>query len=827
MVWNPFEKTKVKQIGSPVFRQSEKKSIKDFERRTGRTATIVDTKGSVMSRVPSGGGGGSSGSSSHLTIQSQQAQRLAEQKRIQDQIKKVEDQKQADIQETARQEQIYKGTIAGQLQAPPSAIGLPSDEPMGYAKLGYGGAFVASAKKLYRSFIPKRGGVKVHPSEILKPFDRTVTPKGAEEAFIDPRTGGIMGAEHLTKWQKSLLEEHTDAKVTTYGQILKGKEKEFTSLVGVEKTKLEKQLFAGDITLGKAQEQFATKQEEIFKEVVPQIKGIRAERISPLRGLVDIGLMQSPITAFAMGAYSSQQDPLKIDIRAIKEGEVSIAGAITQRPSIRTTTFLTAGTIGVGSAMFKGGRAVELADVEQALKQAELAQKGFRIPVGKKVVDITGGYGVTGRTIAMKRGVTVSELVDEKALIKGTEQYLVVGKKYFSGKPYITGGIRDITGKFPIVSKVQDTQISVGLGKVGVKEKASFEAIFTKKGFVGEARLFPEAKFKFEPVGGLAQRKGEFITSVGGKVEVATIDVTRAKGITAIGDVRIEFPIEAVTKLKIITPKVDSGVKIFKPTGQGKTPFATTFQEIKQIPIVHAPPVKFPTSSVASAKVETGLVGIPRMVGGEGLTESQLAQVKGTLAHPEIVQRDLIITQPMGIGLDIKRGMGLEYPTITNMVLDTKTIPRQIAKGVPKLKFKESIVSRATQLQMPKIAQKELLKQMQEPIMQPPIVTTGATPIGGWEYSGFPFFPPIPSLFGTGRRAKPIKRKKARVPIRPSFTGIITGFEPAGLVTKIGGFIDIGITPWTIRGLETGFDVPKRKKKVVKKKKKPKTKKKK
>jgi len=61
------------------------------------------------------------------------------------------------------------------------------------------------------------------------------------------------------------------------------------------------------------------------------------------------------------------------------------------------------------------------------------------------------------------------------------------------------------------------------------------------------------------------------------------------------------------------------------------------------------------------------------------------------------------------------------------------------------------------------------------------------------------------------------KKRKKKVIIRPSFTGIITGLETAAKVTKIGG-IDIGIAPGTIRGLETGFKVTKKKKKSGKKK---------
>ena len=50
------------------------------------------------------------------------------------------------------------------------------------------------------------------------------------------------------------------------------------------------------------------------------------------------------------------------------------------------------------------------------------------------------------------------------------------------------------------------------------------------------------------------------------------------------------------------------------------------------------------------------------------------------------------------------------------------------------------------------------------------------------------------------------KKKKVKVPIRPSFTGIVLGIEEAPIISPT-----LGVVPGQIRGLETGFDVPKRK----------------
>ncbi len=63
------------------------------------------------------------------------------------------------------------------------------------------------------------------------------------------------------------------------------------------------------------------------------------------------------------------------------------------------------------------------------------------------------------------------------------------------------------------------------------------------------------------------------------------------------------------------------------------------------------------------------------------------------------------------------------------------------------------------------------------------------------------------------KKVTKIKRKRPRVPIRPSFTGIIVGVEEAAIVSET-----FGVTPGQIRGLATGFERPKRKKKKNKKK---------
>jgi len=100
------------------------------------------------------------------------------------------------------------------------------------------------------------------------------------------------------------------------------------------------------------------------------------------------------------------------------------------------------------------------------------------------------------------------------------------------------------------------------------------------------------------------------------------------------------------------------------------------------------------------------------------------------------------------------------------------------------------------------------------PEISPPISPTVAPEI-------FPLFgDPLRSLRLPIRRRKKkekkvAKRKRIITPIRPSFTGIVLGIEEAARITP--GF---GVLPGEIRGLATGFEVPKRKKTKKTKKKK-------
>ncbi len=105
------------------------------------------------------------------------------------------------------------------------------------------------------------------------------------------------------------------------------------------------------------------------------------------------------------------------------------------------------------------------------------------------------------------------------------------------------------------------------------------------------------------------------------------------------------------------------------------------------------------------------------------------------------------------------------------------------------------------------------------PSLSPSISPPSISPLSISPPSISPLTPtPPPIVFFPERKPKKKKKKKkikkARAIIRPSLTGIILGIEAPAIESP-----RLGITPFQIRGLETGFNVPRRKRKVVKKKK--------
>lgn len=717
----------------------------------------------------------------------------------------------------------------------PSQIQVREDDKQGFVTTGFGAAAIVSGKTLFKKFFSPIGE-RPKIGDVLSPFELTQKPKFAEDVLIID--GKQFEGRKLTEFQKREAEKIGVTR-TTFGElqtdIEKKRELEIKESRGIEQKRLsgelallQKDIDIGSLTLGEAQtkgevltieaqERFETSQKDIFK-TTPDIQGIGQRRKSGVGMLVDLALFTNPLTSFVAGASSLQQDPIKIDVGQFDSG-VSIAGATTQRPSLRTAVFLGGGLIGGAGELARSGRALTSADVEASLTRASLKQKGVRLPTEEGFVDVSVGRGVSGDVSVLQRQIIESRLVDGKVVSAGREQIEVVGKTFFAEKPFISGGTRDIVADLPLTFEVEGLKTSFGIGRAGVRERTSFDAILTKKGFVGEGRIFPEPKFEFEPFAGFAKKEKDIIVSFGGRLKKPILDfVETPTGIKAFEGVKVSFPKEAETTLQIFKPKLDKVVA----KGRGrKTPFSTTFsqQQLEQVQtiIISPPKFKLPTAKVKTETMGTGLVGIQRAVGGEGLTEAQLIQGRGGLSPQLITEQQLVFPK-------IKEGLQQEFisPGLSKIETSFGFQPqKQIGIDILKPGVIEEVgqVPRIRQRELQKVrtslVEEQLTKQklVQDPILPP--TRTHFEFIRGFDFVTPFVLPPINFLGGGGDIKVKKKRAKLKTPIRPSFTGIILGIEKAPTQFKFNGR-DLGILPGQIRGLETGFKVTK--KKVVKKK---------
>lgn len=739
----------------------------------------------------------------------------------------------------------------------PSQVGLPSDEPRGFAKLGFFGATIATGKNILSRF-KSPGKERTEFADILDPFDRTEKPKFGQEAFVIG--GKSFSAEHLTGIQKSQLGK-SGIEVTTFGEVQKGIEKgrggEIEELRTSEEKTLQKEFVGlqqkidiGELTLGEAQvkgkeltteaqERFLTSQEQIFK-TSPDIKGIRGEARSEIRTLVDIAAFATPLTSFIGAAAASKGDPLRIDITQLERG-VSIEGATTQRPGLSTATFVAGGLIGGGLALSSAGKQVVLADVEASLIQAGLRQGGLRIPIKGGSIDLLTSEVISGDVASIQRSFSISRRIGEEIVTGGRVEQLSVGKTFFSQKPFIVGGSQEFGA---LTTPLKGSKgLSTALSDVTSQTKTQFSAVLQKRGLVGEAFSFEGAKLETQTIAGFGVKQGDFIISTGGRVRGITPRIKakgRVEGDKTILDIdpgfKLDFPQESISILKTLKPKKDISSFGGRVPSAKKTPFATTFKEktVSQFETKAFQPPQIKQTVKPVVETTPLGTGLPRSVGGLGLTDAQLLQARGGLMPKGVISP----VDDIGIGaISLGRGgkgvpkIGFFKPTVTpfrsglsvgGIGLVAKDISKSLTKQFEGQVTLDALQPRGRLKDRLELVQKQLTPQklVQEPIFEDlittPPPTTRGVPRFGFEGTGF-ILPPFNLLGGGGDKPKRKARAKSIVITRPSFTGIVLGIEEAATPVKFLG-ADLGILPTQIRGLATGFKVPKKKKKSKKKK---------
>ena len=291
-------------------------------------------------------------------------------------------------------------------------------------------------------------------------------------------------------------------------------------------------------------------------------------------------------------------------------------------------------------------------------------------------------------------------------------------------------------------------------------------------------------------------------------------------------------------------------IESFSAVSGKKTPFSVTFQKLDApaptgISTQIEKQIFKPTAIIDSSP--RSLVGLPRSVGGAGLTETQLQQGRGAgvqiqveTVQPLILQpsaRQGLVQQvflepqlqtklePLFAKFDTTLRTDIRTKTLVDTRLDTRIDTRVDTRLDTRFLLDTRLDTRIDTKVKTKLRTETLTETLLEPLLDPIIpIVPGRKPRIPRDPFEFGFrprvrFPGVPLLGGAGTRGRGKRRAKARTKVAPSFTAIVTGFEAPAFETTIAG-IDIGILPGTVRGLETGFDIPKKKKKHKKKKKK-------
>ena len=220
--------------------------------------------------------------------------------------------------------------------------------------------------------------------------------------------------------------------------------------------------------------------------------------------------------------------------------------------------------------------------------------------------------------------------------------------------------------------------------------------------------------------------------------------------------------------------------------GKKKTPFKDTFQ-IQQQGL---------TQQVSGIQTSLNVVETPSITS----TRINIKPTSFGSQKTKQISRQFDITLP-------KTGQVLE----DKISLSPRSLTKQSSSLIPKEKevSRSLIISRVETAQKSRQAQKQRMslrtRQVQTQIQTGVFETSIIAPTAGLGFKlgglrGFDL-PDLPKFFKTKEKKKKTKvKKKKKGIIRPSFTGIVAGVEGAAIEIP-----RLGITPFQIRGLKTGF----------------------
>ncbi len=660
------------------------------------------------------------------------------------------------------------------------------------------------------------GGIE-EAKGIADPWRMREPVKGEVTTYYEGPSGRKVSAEHLTKWQKSLLVSE-EFKPVTYGKLYE---------IGEEK-------------IGAIQKEY---KEKIMKEAEPVV----AESVSYYQRLIDLGKMDvgeaQEKLDIKLGTYfesigEGYQPEFEAKVKGIYEKYPTLTevkgrvGGISKLGTVSDILGFTAAGIpygiGKGAYLTATGAEKEVSPVGFAGRvttPSEFAPtKGVYKPItqmefkrapesywgmaytGFGVLGVPSKYKLLEKSIVagelealskqpVKYGAVVFE--GEKGglqFLKGTREFgklkeeITVAGKYVKvgekgvmmprgfGESRIAGELSwNILGgvkptKFISVSEFQvgaKTGLLVGGEKLSVGlSKTVFEPIVSTSAYFKHPSTMREAGKMGKLLGKqLARLQFGGVTEISYDIQIAK-KVGKDLYLGAVPRGGGKIAELGLTKyIKVVSG--DSGVTIFRGAGK-KTPFAKTFQEVT--PTFRAPIIK--TSTLTRGLEQQTKAATRTIVGGRGVT----AQVLKTAVKTKAVVIPSVTTLSLA-----KTRLG------TGLITRTGLLPKVGLAQYPKLRIG------LTQASAPSI------KQMMKPALRTSFAPSFITPTISVHppkipFRGFPIIPFIPPFgLGRGRRKKATQLRKQPTKYQPSFTALALGIKapkiPKAYYRGAGGLI--------------------------------------
>ena len=823
-----------------------------------------DISGKVITTSRGGGGGGGSSSSSSSSSSNllAQQQSIAQEKLIQQQLEQAR--KVAEEKRIATEKSIQSRTLVGQTSQPNvvSAVSSPGGVYTGFEEQKPFGLKVKEAGGSAKAFLRGEGSF----SNIFSPFDPkpnlspTISPQplfisGGSGTIIQGFEGFGSGRSGLTAGEYKLKTGRQAGEFPEYITV-SGKEERIGGSLGVPTTSvkssivererkfLQSQIDAGTINFGNLEGADFQKaagdvlkartQKDFLKLDITRPTGNPFAPVPLISGGAELGAITLASTTPIGGAF--------VGASLIGRGEKNVITGFTNKDLTRGERVLSvgAGTLDIGFGLGIGGFATTQAKggllSRQAIREAEM-------DLGKVTFEPLTGE-VLGKTPSSEliRMRTLRQVGSSKQKVDLIAPIFKVGENKLS----ITGGRAFSKTKIydPITDSFVTSSEKFSLGSFKPLDIGRGAQVRTKTKFGTNVYTTPELQSLVTVSGkGFIKRQGKDSFNV---VDILSTSQKGKGGFSVLGIILKRVKVDLGTKLFgakiggtklkgdftsggfIKDPpinKIDtSGLTMFSKSGK-KTPFSTNFGSTGQAQIqqqVYKPLIltrgessagagatlkltREIKPSVSLASPNLNLVGIPRMVGGSGLTQSQLP--KGSSSF-EMTTPLIRPGQSFDIQVSEKDSFKTDFKPLTSLKSFSGLGSKSLSTSLTSTNVNQAFGTKQLQSPLLGTKTKQPTKQLFDTSFFTPMIST---PTQGVRSSGDPFRfrgfnLDFPSLSGFGAPPRRSRTTRSTARLAPSFTGIVLDIK--GLPT----FKEVERNPFAIRGVGSVKSKKKKKK---------------